>query len=91
MHTLKKAENHEEMCWGNPANRTCKSCLYERYGWEGDGEYERAIRIRECLHPQGCKIDEVVYEKLTLLSGHIKPLPNCPFWTARLKNDNLHE
>jgi len=33
-----KCLQHEKTCWGNPANRTCKTC---RHGLQGDDEDDR--------------------------------------------------
>jgi hypothetical protein len=76
-HSVKEAEKHEATCYRNPANKTCVTCINEKY--EREGAY--------CS--RGCKLkimNDFMYEidgKLTVTNAviqHVRPLFNCPNW-----------
>lgn len=79
----KEVESHEASCWNNPANRACRSCKHEIYGWCGDGETEPHHAERDCRIPLGKKYLDVAWEKLQTTGGHIKPIFNCPLWESK--------
>jgi hypothetical protein len=87
---IEKAEMHEDICWKNPKNRTCKSCkheIYEAAGCSHDempGCPDEAWMIRGCNVKEGEEFIQEVYESLKSKNGyHIMPLVNCVLWEAK--------
>jgi hypothetical protein len=90
--TEEKAKMHEDICWSNPKNKTCKSCKNEvvnhsPYDHE-TGEGGEMIRL--CKDETANTMLAQEYESLKLdfngnqiASGYIKPYVNCPFWEPR--------
>lgn len=83
----KFVEEHEVICWHNPQNRTCKTCLYEKY--ENDTDGFQIWKQRDCRHPDGDKITEEVYEALKIDDLHIKPVVGCQFWLNKNNHNEL--
>lgn len=79
-------EEHENTCWNNPDNQTCKTCKYESYSRQTEdyGTSVREWKERHCFNPEGDKITEEVYELLKIDDLHIKPLTHCPHWKSKL-------
>lgn len=63
----KEAKVHEDKCWMNPDNKTCRTCCNELYTpFEG----------RDCEHPVGSRwCTEIKANK----SGNFFPITNCPY------------
>lgn len=68
---------HENNCWNNPDNKTCKTCVNEVYTFDSDDYRQWTIR--------GCKIsviDDVLAEMNEIMQGdnakHIMPVFKCP-------------
>lgn len=80
-------EEHEATCWNNPENKTCKTCQFESYSTQyedyGNEFPRREWKERHCLHPEGDKITEEVYELLKIDELHIKPVTHCPNWRKK--------
>lgn len=89
MGKLKEAEQHESICWHNPANRACTTCIHSEYSrhkepYDESGFSEQVWWERHCSHPSGTlllddKIDTLYLEP----NGRIKPLTDCPFWQPK--------
>jgi hypothetical protein len=70
---------HENGCWSNPKNKTCKTCDNEHYQKDSDGMggvwYERG-----CLHSA---MDDMLIRVNDILqyqnSIHIRPIYNCKY------------
>lgn len=69
---------HEESCWKNPVNKTCKTCSNQVYEYDHGGYHESYCR--------GCKLsalsnilesanDVMSYQN----SLHVRPVYNCPY------------
>lgn len=74
-------ESHEEKCWKNPTNKTCKTCKNEIYIIDGDDYREWIVR--------GCKLnalDSMFVDILELLQGtnkmHVRPVAHCLYHNA---------
>lgn len=81
MSIRKDAEKHEAGCFKNPANRSCATCINEKY--ERDSDEDNNV-----WHYRGCKLKTMneffdnMHEKLEtgMAAKHIKPVFHCPNW-----------
>jgi len=90
--TEKKATMHENICWYNPENKTCKTCKHEKVVYDSCDHPELESGIsemwvnRECESKEGAVHLDSMYESLKNEKvGHVSPVTNCPFWEP--KND----
>ena len=77
-------EEHEEKCWFNPENKTCKTCKYEKYYTDWDDF--REWKVRECLvgNISDEEFDKLEYGYIGLRkTGNIRPKENCDKWESK--------
>ena len=66
--------NHQLLCWSNPNNKSCKTCVHEIYTRTQDGYF------RDCKNDDGNEYMDNEYESLVIrYNGHVKPVINCPY------------
>ena len=61
--------HHETICWKNPDNETCITCVYGHIEYEGDE------RFRYCSID-----DDMEFEQTKSTKEKIIPKMNCPMW-----------
>jgi hypothetical protein len=81
--------HHEKSCWYNPQTRTCKTCRYENYYWDDNGDDfgSGSFLVRECNHPEGDKITKEEYAKLEK-EEYILPKTNCISWESMKEKED---
>jgi len=81
----KHIQEHEQTCWFNPINRTCKTCKHEDYYIDDNGvdimDWNYATwRDRDCKGDGG-NLMETLHELLDENKiSYVPPIINCPFW-----------
>ena len=89
----KYMEAHEQRCWWNPVNRTCKTCVNEVYYSDSAGDIYgdgRTWYVRECKGGLGEGLIDDIYDQLavqhpnngSLYHVQIPPVLDCPFWES---------
>ena len=82
----KIVETHENICWLNPKNRTCKTCKYEDVYQDDNGvdiygvEFPKLV-ARDC-RGDGSELMETLYNVLEQnnIKDQLPPVINYPFW-----------
>lgn len=70
---------HENKCWNNPANKTCKTCVHEMYESDNDGMGNQWY-YRGCAIPSLDKMLLRVADQLQYNNTiHLRPIYNCNF------------
>jgi hypothetical protein len=84
--TRTKAEMHEAICWSNPDNKTCKTCVHEIYDHHFDMHNElqgggiEQWTSRSCEDAEGEVFIGLIMDSLKVAdSHHLKPVFNCPY------------
>lgn len=88
--TAKAMLAHEAICWMNPANRTCKTCVHESYGMHREVHDEIQTPNIETMVYRGCghhigvlwmesNIDQLLHAK----TGNYLPHVNCAWYEQR--------
>ena len=88
-------EAHEERCWRNLVNRTCKTCRHEGYLSDsagdvfGDGRFIEPLWYeRSCKSGDGEHLIDAIYDALSerhvdnpnMYGVQIPPVTDCPYW-----------
>lgn len=76
----KRMDRHEDSCWKNPDNKTCKTCINQVYYQDGDDCKAFAQFYRGCkLDPINDVLDEVQEVLRHQNSVNVRPIYKCPF------------
>jgi hypothetical protein len=73
---------HEKTCLKNPANKTCMTCINQKYGRDSNED-------GGSFYMRGCKLERMehffadVHDLLVVIDSatqHVRPLVHCPNW-----------
>ena len=74
-HSCQAVREHEEVCWYNPNNQTCKTCRFEEYGLDRQSD---AV-TRWCAAPDGEDIIKANHDNI-YVGRCVKPVEHCKSW-----------
>ncbi len=75
-----KMKHHENVCWNNPENKTCKTCKSQISFTENDDEY-RPYPVRSCKIKELADFFDTFADRLrpTPHTMKIRPIYNCQY------------